>query len=73
MWKARINGYEEASKLFSQLDERAPEWDKFSDIIKKFVIDSNAIAQEKGLEAALVFVENAAIAGRLAEYCLYFK
>lgn len=35
--------------------------------MKKFVIDSNAVAQEKGLEATLVFVENSATAGRFVE------
>uniref|UniRef100_A0A2S2Q544 Cytoskeleton-associated protein 5 n=1 Tax=Sipha flava TaxID=143950 RepID=A0A2S2Q544_9HEMI len=66
LWKARISGYEEAIKVFGQLDEKAPEWNKFTGIIKKFVIDSNAVAQEKGLEATLVFVENSATAGRTA-------
>lgn len=73
LWKARISGYEEAIKLFGQLDEKAPEWNKFTGIVKKFVIDSNAVAQEKGLEAALVFVENSATAGRLVEYKIYLK
>jgi len=67
LWKARISGYEEAVKLFGQLDEKDQEWNKFIEIIKKFVIDSNAIAQEKGLEATFVFVKNCAAAGRLVE------
>lgn len=71
LWKARISGYEEAVKLFGQLDEKDHEWNKYIEIIKKFVVDSNAIAQEKGLEATLAFVENSAIAGRLVE-CTYF-
>ncbi|XP_029345564.1 protein mini spindles isoform X2 [Acyrthosiphon pisum] len=66
LWKARISAYEEAVKLFGQLDEKDHEWNKFIEIIKKFVIDSNAIAQEKGLEATLVFVKNCATAGRTA-------
>ncbi|KAL5234313.1 hypothetical protein ACI65C_001723 [Semiaphis heraclei] len=66
LWKARISGYEEAVKLFGQLDEKDHEWNKFNEIIKKFVVDSNAIAQEKGLEATLAFVKNSAIAGRTA-------
>lgn len=33
-------------------------------LIKKFVTDSNAVAQLKGLEAALAFVENAHVAGK---------
>jgi len=67
LWKARISGYEEAIKLFGQLDENDHEWNKFTEIIKKFVVDSNAIAQEKGLVAALAFVENSYTAGRLVE------
>ncbi|CAH2087902.1 unnamed protein product [Euphydryas editha] len=65
LWKARVAGYEEAIKLFNQIDdEKAPEWNKFLGLIKKFVTDSNAVAQEKGLEAALVFVENCGHAGK---------
>lgn len=64
LWKARVNGYEESKKLFSTLDEKAPEWNKYLGLIKKFVVDSNAVAQEKGLEATLVFVENAGNAGK---------
>ncbi|KAL0879509.1 hypothetical protein ABMA27_003252 [Loxostege sticticalis] len=65
LWKARVAGYEEAIKLFNQIDdEKSPEWNKFLGLIKKFVTDSNAVAQEKGLEAALVFVENCGHAGK---------
>uniref|UniRef100_A0A8C5I3L6 TOG domain-containing protein n=1 Tax=Gouania willdenowi TaxID=441366 RepID=A0A8C5I3L6_GOUWI len=60
VWKARLNGYEEALKLFQRIsDERSPEWGKYLGLIKKFVTESNAVAQLKGLEAALVFIENA--------------
>ncbi|XP_038218793.1 protein mini spindles isoform X2 [Zerene cesonia] len=65
LWKARVAGYEEAIKLFNQIDdEKSPEWNKYLGLVKKFVIDSNAVAQEKGLEAALVFVENCGHAGK---------
>ncbi|KAM3966107.1 LOW QUALITY PROTEIN: msps cytoskeleton-associated protein 5 [Aphomia sociella] len=65
LWKARVTGYEEAIKLFNQIDdEKSPEWNKYLGLIKKFVTDSNAVAQEKGLEAALVFVENCGHAGK---------
>uniref|UniRef100_W5KQE3 Cytoskeleton associated protein 5 n=1 Tax=Astyanax mexicanus TaxID=7994 RepID=W5KQE3_ASTMX len=64
VWKARLNGYEEALKLFQRIsDEKSPEWGKYLGLIKKFVTESNAVAQLKGLEAALVFVENAHVAG----------
>ncbi|XP_074659801.1 cytoskeleton-associated protein 5-like [Tubulanus polymorphus] len=66
-WKARIAGYEEAIKLFKSItDEKNPEFSKYLGLIKKMVVDSNAIAQEKGLEAVATFVENAACAGKTA-------
>lgn len=65
LWKARVDGFEEAAKIFRELDdEKSPEWSKFAGLIKKMVVDSNAMAQEKGLEAALIFVENSGLAGR---------
>lgn len=60
----RKSGYEEVIKLFAQFDQKAPEWNTYSEILKKFVTDSNVAAQEKGLEATLAFIENSAIAGR---------
>uniref|UniRef100_A0A3Q2TJF3 Cytoskeleton associated protein 5 n=1 Tax=Fundulus heteroclitus TaxID=8078 RepID=A0A3Q2TJF3_FUNHE len=64
VWKARLNGYEEALKLFQKIeDEKSPEWSKYLGLIKRFVTDSNAVAQLKGLEAALAFIENAHVAG----------
>uniref|UniRef100_A0A8C4HNT4 Cytoskeleton associated protein 5 n=1 Tax=Dicentrarchus labrax TaxID=13489 RepID=A0A8C4HNT4_DICLA len=65
VWKARLNGYEEALKLFQRIeDEKSPEWGKYLGLMKRFVTDSNAVAQLKGLEAALAFVENAHVAGK---------
>ncbi|XP_009296177.1 cytoskeleton-associated protein 5 isoform X3 [Danio rerio] len=64
VWKARLSGYEEALKLFQKLDEKSPEWSKYLGLIKKFVTESNAVAQLKGLEAALAFIENAHVAGK---------
>jgi len=32
LWKARISAYEEAVKLFGQLDEKEHEWNKFIEI-----------------------------------------
>ncbi|XP_054632925.1 cytoskeleton-associated protein 5 isoform X1 [Dunckerocampus dactyliophorus] len=65
VWKARLNGYEDALQLFQRIDdEKSSEWGKFLGLIKKFVTDSNAIAQLKGLEAALAYVENAHVAGK---------
>lgn len=50
LWKARVAGYENAAKLFKQIDDdKSPEWNKYLGLIKKFVSDSNAMAQEKGI------------------------
>lgn len=65
LWKARLSGYEEALKIFQKIkDEKSPEWSKYLGLIKKFVTDSNAVVQLKGLEAALVYVEKAHVAGK---------
>ncbi|XP_076663727.1 msps cytoskeleton-associated protein 5 isoform X2 [Andrena cerasifolii] len=65
LWRARLHGYKECVNTFQCIDdEKSPEWNKFLGFIKKFVADSNAVAQEKGLEATLAFVENAAVAGK---------
>lgn len=61
-----MHGYEECVKTFQCIDdEKSPEWNKYIGFIKKFVQDSNAAAQEKGLEATLAFIENAAVAGKI--------
>lgn len=66
LWKARLNGYEESIKIFREIDdEKSSEWNKFMGLIKKFVIDSHAMCQERGLEATLIFVENCANATRI--------
>lgn len=57
-------GYEESVKLFNKLDEKSPEFNKFLGVLKKICVDTNAIAQEKALDAVLAFVNNAHIAGR---------
>jgi len=64
VWKGRIDGLEETLKIFREIDEKSNEWQKFVPIIKKVVADPHALAQEKGLEAALLFVENSFYAGR---------
>ena len=64
-WRARVSGYEECIKNFPTItDEKSPEFTKFAPLMKKFVTDSNAVAQEKALEAVLLFAENAHIALR---------
>ena len=64
-WKARVAGYEEATKLFNkQDDEKSPEFSKFLGLMKKFVVDNNAIAQEKALDAVLAYAGKAHVAGK---------
>ncbi|KAF6216569.1 hypothetical protein GE061_000912 [Apolygus lucorum] len=63
-WKARVSGYEAAAKLFRTIDDKSPEWNKYLGLVKSFVVDSNAPAQEKGLDAVLAFVENCNAAGK---------
>lgn len=66
LWKARLCGYDEVTKLFQQIDDdKSPEFSKYLGLIKHFVSDSNAAAQEKGLEGTLAFVENYALAGKI--------
>jgi len=65
LWKARVCGYEEVTKLFRQIDDdKSAEFGKYLGLVKKFVTDSNAMGQEKGLEATLAYVENYAHAGK---------
>ena len=65
VWKARLQGYEDALKLFQRIDDdKSPEWGKFLGLIKNFVKESNAVAQLRSLEAALMFIEKAHVATR---------
>ncbi|CAH0561277.1 unnamed protein product [Brassicogethes aeneus] len=66
LWKVRVCGYEEAATLFRQIGEKSPEFGNFLGLVRKFVIDSNVVGQEKGLEATLAYVENYALAGKTA-------
>lgn len=66
LWKARVSGYEEATKSFGQWDEDDPNWRKFMGLAKKMVTDSNAVAQEKGLVCCLAFAENCKGANKTA-------
>ena len=74
MWRARLLGYEEAAKLFRRIDdEKSSEYQKYLGMMKKFVVETNAMAQEKALDAVLAFVESASIAGRCVwvDLCMY--
>ncbi|KAI0046098.1 ARM repeat-containing protein [Auriscalpium vulgare] len=67
-WKARVNAYESLIKAFqlsvSDTDPAFKPYLNNPDTLKKIVTDSNAVAQEKGVEAVVAFVkfagENAA-------------
>ena len=62
-WKARVAGYEELTKILNMTtEEKSPEFNKYAGLQKKFVMDSNAIAQEKALDVVIVFAEKAGIA-----------
>lgn len=66
LWKARLHGYEETIKIMREIDdEKSPEWNRFTFLIKKFVADAHAMAQERGLEATMIFVENSSSAGKV--------
>lgn len=53
------------AKLFPQFEEK--EFQRYSPLIKKFVIDSNAAAQEKALSAVLAYVDYCPVAGKYVE------
>jgi len=58
-------GYEEATKLFRRIDdENSSEYGKYLGLVRKFPVESNAMAQEKALEATLAFTECASVAGK---------
>ena len=67
-WKARVSGYETLIKTFqttaSDSDPAFKPYLNNPDTLKKIVTDSNAVAQEKGVESVVNFVkfagENAA-------------
>ena len=61
-----MSGYEDVHKLFRGLDADSAEFQQYSALIKKAVIDSNVVAQGKALEAVFCFVDNAAVAPKIA-------
>ncbi|VEL13881.1 unnamed protein product, partial [Protopolystoma xenopodis] len=65
-WKARLEGYEEAIKLFvTQTSDKSPIFNEYLGLIKKAVVDSNAVAQDKSLDMVLTYLTNAACAPKL--------
>lgn len=60
-WKARVNAYEYLLKKFqttaSDTDPAFKPYIQNPDILKRIVTDSNAVAQEKGVECVAIFVK----------------
>lgn len=59
-------------------NDKSPEFTKCSGMMKKIVSDNNAVAQEKGLDVVIAFLENAStqIGARYVCHinpCLLFK
>ena len=54
-------------------NEKTREFTQYLGLLKKFVMDNNAVAQEKGLQATLAFVENIAESSRyIYTYYAYY-
>ncbi|EPQ29249.1 uncharacterized protein PFL1_03004 [Pseudozyma flocculosa PF-1] len=60
-WKARVSAYEELVKSFARTSSDADPifrtYARNPELIRAMVVDSNAVAQEKGVDAARAFVE----------------
>ncbi|KAI9566458.1 armadillo-type protein [Boletus coccyginus] len=60
-WKARVNGYESLIKIFqttaSDSDPAFKPYISSPDLLKKIATDSNAVAQEKGVECLVALVK----------------
>jgi cytoskeleton-associated protein 5 len=60
-WKARVSGYEYLIKTFqttaSDTDPAFKPYINSSDLLKKIATDSNAVAQEKGVECLVALVK----------------
>ncbi|GJJ12392.1 hypothetical protein Clacol_006634 [Clathrus columnatus] len=62
-WKARLSAYEQLLKTFqatgSDTDPAFKPYISNPDLLKNMVMDTNAVAQEKGVECVVVFVKYA--------------
>jgi hypothetical protein len=55
-----LAGYEECAKLFAVQDSsKSGEFEDYLDILPRFASDTNENAKEKGLEALLVYIQEA--------------
>ncbi|GAC98115.1 microtubule-associated protein [Pseudozyma hubeiensis SY62] len=73
LWKARVSAYEDLTKAFpktsSENDPIFRQYTRNPDILKSIVVDTNAVAQEKGVDAVRAFVEfGGQPAGRTREF-----
>jgi len=60
-WAARQKACEEMTKVFREAeDEDSNEFVKYSQYFKKMLTDKHPLAQEKGLDAFLVYLDRAA-------------
>ncbi|KAG0145811.1 hypothetical protein CROQUDRAFT_658187 [Cronartium quercuum f. sp. fusiforme G11] len=70
LWKARLSAYETLTKQFELAegddDEVFTDWNRDQDWAKRAVTDSNAVAQEKGINLLSVYIR---LAGRPATRC----
>ncbi len=61
LWKARVSAYEDLTKAFpktsSENDPIFRQYTRNPDVLKSIVVDTNAVAQEKGVDAVRAFVE----------------
>eukprot|EP00049_Salpingoeca_infusionum_P004592 m.81407 g.81407 ORF g.81407 m.81407 type:complete len:2144 (-) comp12634_c2_seq1:1600-8031(-) len=59
VWKVRLAAYEKLAKEFALCESGDAKLLQYKPIVDKFVSDSNAAAQVKGIEAAIAFVDSA--------------
>lgn len=71
LWNARMAGYEECAKVFAMQDSsKSGEFEDYLDLLPRFASDTNENAREKGLEALLVFIQEAHVARTYVSLCL---
>jgi cytoskeleton-associated protein 5 len=69
-----VSAYEELAKLFRTLPSSDdPEYRKWLSVLKKLVTDANAAAQDAGIAAVVVFLQNADIGGQYARPARHFS
>ncbi|SNX84562.1 related to STU2 - Microtubule-associated protein (MAP) of the XMAP215/Dis1 family [Melanopsichium pennsylvanicum] len=73
LWKARVSAYEDLSKAFpktsSENDPIFRQYTRNPEILKSIVVDTNAVAQEKGVDAVRAYVEFGGLsAGKTREF-----